>query len=425
MRALVIAVGSLAASGCFGIYGEISDLEDSTVVDESGRPGDVASEDYAIQLAFGGSGGEGLKVTVLGSGPGGVVNLRYDRAGNLDSSGVQLGGDFNDINADVPVAAFPARFADNDSIAVGLPLANGGGRVALFSNSASQIDTKQYRVGAVPVGVALGLTNAAAGTDPGEPDMVVAAGTEVRLFASYPEVDPGTNAPPTTNDFACAVAEAPNGLIAGDVLGADGVDEVAIAVAGTVRVIDASTIEAQSAADPNDCFGVAARLEIAAPGGEADFGKRMLVADLDDSGAADLVIAAPADGRVYIFIDPTDGAPGTPIVLEQPGGFGAAIAAGDLDSDNIPELAVGAPAATVDGTAGAGEVFIFDVTAGGAVAATEQPLSLAGADTNTAYGRSLTVGQFDDVDDLLVVGAEDRVFVYFQHPLPGDVDPRQ
>lgn len=417
MRRLAPLAIAVASSGCLGIYGEISDLEDETVVNESGRPGDIASDDYAIQMAFGGSGGDGAKLTVLGSGPGGVVNLRFDRSGALDSSGVQLGSDFNDINADVPVAANPDRFASADSIAIGLPLANGGGRVALFSNSASQIDTKQYRVGAVPSGVALGTTNAAAGADPAEPDMIVASGTEIRLFASYPETDPATNAPPATNDFTCLVTATPVGLFAGDILGADAIDEVAIAVGGTVSVIDAATIETQSVADPADCLGAGTRLDIAAPNGEADFGKRMVVADFDNNSAPDFAIAAPSAGRVYVYLNPQDGAAGAPLELTGGGSFGTAMVAGDLDADGIAELVVGAPDA--DGT---GAVHVFDVDSGAAVGV-DPPLKLAD-DSVDRFGRSLTVTRFDDVDDLLVVGAKNKVFVYFQHPFGADTDPR-
>ena len=415
------AFAVFAAGGCLGIYGDISDLEDSTVIHESSRPDDVASEDYAIQTIFGGSGADGVKVTVLGRSPAGVVNLRFDRSGGLDSSGVQLGSDFNDINASVPVASFPARFDANDSIALGLPLANGGARIALFDADASQIDTKQFRLNDIPTGVSIGISNVSLDTDLDQPDLVAVAAQTLTMFANYPAANPQ---PAVENTFTCTMPEAAINVFSGDVFGqaVDG-DEVAVAIGGTVRVIDGATIEAQSTAMA-DCFVAGVRAEITAPMGELDFGSQILVADLDDSGSNELIVTAPSAGRVYVFFDIAEGAVPAPVMLQNEGGFGTAIAVGDLDADGIVELAVGAPSATVDGVVGAGQVHVFNGEPGALPAAIDPPLALADSESNGAFGRALTVGKFDDVDDLLVVGAQNKLFVYFQHPLGNDEDPR-
>lgn len=419
MRCLLIAGAAMLGAGCFGIYGEISDLEDSTVVNESGRPDDVASDDYAIEIVFGGSGGDGVKVTVLGSSPSGVVNLRYDQAGELSSSGVQLGTDFNNISPGVATAGFPARFESNDSIALGLPLADGGARIALFDADSSQIDTKQFRVDDVPSGLAIGVTNTSGDTNLDQPDIVAVGDTELVMFANYPAADPQ---PDPAATFRCGLPAPALEAFAGDIFAqaVDG-DEVAIAVDGVVRIVRGSTIEAQSGAMAG-CFDGVAPFDIAAPMGEADFGDSMAVADLDGSGLPDLVVTAPAANRVYVFFDLEEGQTPASAVIDGAGAFGAAIAVGDFDGDNTAELAIGAPGATVDGIGGAGQIHLYDVAGGAATEAAV--LALADAEAQGAFGRALAVGQFDDVDDLLVAGARDKVFVYFQHPLPGDSDPR-
>lgn len=410
-----LAIAAMLGTGCFGIYGDISDLEDATVVHESGRPDDIASEDYGIKILFGGSGGEGAKLTVLGSSPGGVVNLRYDQTGALDSSGVQLGTDFNDISADLAAATFPARFDTNDSIALGLPLADGGARIALFDADSSQIDTKQFRIDDIPTGVAIGITNTAADTELTQPDIIAVGDTELVMFANYPAAAPQ---PDAASVFSCTLPEPALEVFAGEIFAqaVDG-DEVAVAIGGAVRIIRGATIEAQSAAAAG-CFDGAAPFDIAAPMGEADFGDSIAAADLDGSGLPDLVVTAPSANRIYVFFDLAAGQTPASTVIDGAGEFGTSIAIGDLDGDSSPELAAGAPGAG----GGAGQVHIYDFAAGAATEAVV--LSLAGAEAGDAFGRALAVAAFNDVDDLLVAGARDKVFIYFQHPLPGDSDAR-
>ena len=407
---LAIAAASLA--GCFGIYGEISDLEDATVVHESTRPDTIASNDYGIEIVFGGSGGEGLEVTVLGSSPAGVVNLRYDRSGDLDSSGLELGAEVSDITAGVATAGVPPRFDDGDSVAVALPLAAGGARIVLFDADSSEIDGKQFNLDAVPAGLAIGVTNTTMDAGLEQPDLIAAGDAELVMFANYPAAAPE---PEPTSVFRCALPEPALEVLAADLFArvSDG-DEIAVAGGGAVRVIRGVTVETRSAA-MGGCYDAAAPFELAAPMGEADFGASLAAADLDGSGLADLIVAAPSANRVYIFFDLDESQAPASTVIEGTGDFGSAIAAGDLDGDGVDELAVGAPA-------GAGRVHLYEVAGGAATEAIT--LTLADAD-DVSFGRALAVGRFGDADDLLVAAARDKIFVYFEHPLPGDRDPRE
>jgi len=118
--------------------------------------------------------------------------------------------------------------------------------------------------------------------------------------------------------------------------------------------------------------------------GEAGFGGAMTTGDLDRDGDDELIVSASAvEGRVdavyvYRILDlvgaTCDDDPPEPAAIAEPGGgpldvsclpdeachFGAALAVGDLATDDDgPELIVGAPGAKVDGTGGAGAVYVY------------------------------------------------------------------
>jgi hypothetical protein len=413
--ALAAAVAS--ASGCLGIYGEISDLEEQTAIHESGRPNDIASQDYPLGIAFGGSGGDGVKMTVIGRSPAGVANLRFSPEGELSSSGVQLGDSFGDLNAGAAVlAGFPPRFDGDDSVIVGAPLSAGGGRIVLFDADSSQNEADRLTTGEVPESVAVGETDAVGISGVG-PDIASVGSRELSLFINFPEGE---------DKRSCALPDDVVSVAILDIEQSPG-DEIAIATRdGAIRVVTGGTVDAANA---GDCFAFGQLYTVTAPGGETDFGAEMIAADLDGSGELDLVVTAPESGQVFVYLDLSsdvrDGSDpllNDPLVLSGAGGFGAAVAAGDLDEDGTAELAVGAPRTEVDGSAEAGEVQVFGFSGG--EAALRVRLQRAGASAGDLFGRTIAVAGFADADELLVVGSRDKVFVYFRHPLGSDTDPR-
>jgi hypothetical protein len=164
---------------------------------------------------------------------------------------------------------------------------------------------------------------------------------------------------------------------------------------------------------------------IAPPGDEPDFGSDLVVADFDGNGTPDLAVGAPSSASVYVYmnIDLASAAPGSPTTIAAPAGpgsFGEALAAGDFDGDGSDELVVGDSSASVDGTARAGQAYIYDSTFG-----TPIILNDAQPEADQHFGRALAVGVFGGTDDVLCVGAVDEVFTYFRTPVAGDADVRQ
>lgn len=184
-------------------------------------------------------------------------------------------------------------------------------------------------------------------------------------------------------------------LAAGRILGTGGAPDDVLLVAGApgVRAIYVLRGEPR-AARPMTLLGCVVHAE------EPGFGGAVAVGDIDGDSSDDVIAAARAEepgrlARVHVFL--TSALPSTAVCdalawrgmsfecAEVPGrgaqcaggaeGFGAALAAGDLDGDGHDEVLVGAPGATVEGASEAGAVWVLRATrvAGG-------PLVLTAAD---------------------------------------------
>ena len=155
-----------------------------------------------------------------------------------------------------------------------------------------------------------------------------------------------------------------------------------------------------------------------ASGGAGAVGQRRPGADqrvdFNGDGISDLAVGAPGEnsgaGAVNVLYGSPNGLAGanqtvTQAVAEAGDSFGAALAKGDFNGDQITDLAVGAPGEGVGGAVAAGAVSVFYGSQTG-LGSTSQVLLQANPEVGDQFGEALDAGGFDaDVNDDLAVGA--------------------
>jgi hypothetical protein len=171
-------------------------------------------------------------------------------------------------------------------------------------------------------------------------------------------------------------------------------------------------------------------------GAHADplFGRALAIGDFDHDNQPDLLVGSPPSA-VYLFRGPVTAAPTRTIANPNPLGdvasqFGRALAAFDLDGLPGDEALIGDAAATVDGKLSAGNVHIYT----GPTLATELRMpALAAHDPTSGDGYGTTVaglpfclpagtdGGAAGCQMLPMIGSGPKVFTYFTL---GPTDPR-
>ncbi|MFO0625124.1 MAG: M12 family metallopeptidase [Polyangiales bacterium] len=142
-----------------------------------------------------------------------------------------------------------------------------------------------------------------------------------------------------------------------------------------------------------------------------NFGAAVAVADIDQDGFADVAVGVPHErfalnpeaGVVALY---RGGA--TPAfwrtLLPQQGStnyaawdlfFGFSLSTGDYNADGYPDVAVGAPGATIDGLRWAGRVFVYHGAASGPAILASTLLGQQTPSQGAAFGFSLASGRFD------------------------------
>ncbi len=412
-RSIVFSLASLSLIASCD-YRVFNDLEDQVWVSADSEPSDSPSAGYGIGLVN--AGGDSLQYVVASESPPALFLVRFDDNGSrteLVTSNVQ------DVltNADrfptpAVMAADASGFGSAGNVAVGA-INNGTPALYMLRGDTGEAQPAINLEGSdAPSGIAFGDTDASA-----DVDLFAAAGEDINLVANYKS---------STTAVACGVGGATGDVLIADVAATAG-GEVLISVGGEILVTTGTTL-ATAAVDAaqSDCFGVTpAVATIAAPDGEASFGTRLRQGDFDGNGVPDLVVGAPAENAVYVFLNWSVATPSTGTLIAAPSGavsFGTSIAVGDFGGDGRDDLVISDPGRDVGANPSAGSVYIYAGEAAGTFA---DPVTLHDAtpQDNQVFGQSLTVSEAFG-GPRLVVGAKNEVFTYFRTPVPGDSDFR-
>jgi hypothetical protein len=434
MRHLAILLSLVA--GCS--WSSFDDLEGEMWVDSVGSAEGVTTNDF-IGVAAPGTTGQNAVFVALGRSDDSVGAYDYDTDGKRATEGVQI-------------RAGTLQFGplSQQAVIAGDPYSNFVG-VAAVTGAANEQDTKiaNFPADGVTAGVvqndfanggvlagniqATGLVYAQTdddGVGTTTTDAVLARGPQIAMVTDYASTTTQALAGcfgATSNDVVLSVASgAFDSLDADDELVA--VVNDAVGTAPQIVVFNGSAVTTTWTMDTtalNTCFddGIPARATLArinGPAGDSSFGSRMVVGDFDGDGDPDIAVSSPDDAVVTAFIN--NALVFTEVDVTAPaeaGGFGGALAAGDLDGDGADELVVGADQATVEGTTNAGLVAVYSFN-GTSFDAAMDPLRDLEPEVEQRFGIAVAVVAFGGAN-MLVAAADHELFAYFRTQMYADV----
>ncbi len=383
------------------------DLSDTTWVHSAGKPSSTEFAGFSAGLIGGSDGSSGSLNYFVAAAKPGLLFVTFDKSGSRSTTELTLTTPMLDtLPIPTIMASEPAAFGPGVGNVV-IAMSVGGSPLVLAFSGENGDAVNQLDVGgAVAIsGLAVGVTDVGAASD-----LIAVAGNSVTLFQDYKQG--------TIGKESCTLGGTADGLILADVDMSTGA-EFLVGVGGTVVVGQATAIALGSG-----CATLGA--PIMAPGGEASFGQTLTSGDFDGNGEVDLVVAAPDENAVYVYMNWTVAVPSMGVKVANPAGsisFGTNVAVGDFNDDGNDELVISDHARDAGGVTGSGTVFIYSSDNSGQFAA---PIELydASPESNQAFGKSLTVARaFGSVS--LVVGAKNEVFTYFRTPVSGDGDSRE
>ncbi|HET6612017.1 MAG TPA: VCBS repeat-containing protein [Kofleriaceae bacterium] len=408
--------------------GVFDDLKGETWVNSASSPDDLGSNDFGSAIVWTGAQPEGTAVAVTGAAPAGVAHMVYAADGSASAEALTIG----DLISGGTLGARPAMAADivttdgeEGTLAVAVIEAGGTSRLLLIDPATMDVTETQV----APAGVIESLAFAASDADAaaGTVDLFGAGESTIAVVADYQSAARTIATCDHARERTYALAVGPFLPEVGDAVVASIGTDAMFGEPSAIVVFSGFTVTA-AAANDQPCFaGADYAVTLDAPGEEPDFGLALATGDFDGSGELDLAASAPSAGVVYVWLDPaTNSFDSQPVVIAGPAGsvdFGHALTAADLDGDGTQELAVADDAATVEGTQGAGAVYVYAGLAGPPAVT----LYDAEPETDEHFGRAVAGAPFKGAtdDEILMVGTGTQLFTYFQTPLAGDTDPRQ
>jgi len=433
--ALAVALG---LGGCN--WTVFDDLADETWVDRVSKPDVTDSRQYGEVVLATPVRTAGTNLVVVGRAEASISQLEYDAAGTRQP--------VTSIDPTEPLnfASFaenPAFAVDRDTTRIALTVVQGVNadptRIAVYDGAAlsatgpTRSIVLPQQAGSPPRAniLAEGITFAdlpmLAGGAADKKELVVARGPTLLVIRDYELADGGAS---TFKILGCnhgddwsyevAVADVlPDATHAGPEL---------IVATGTERRDGDSRIQIvapeQVSTDYTAPGGCNSLDELTSSELPHDLGQQLAVARFPDDAASealdDLVYSAPSLNKVFVRFG--SGQTAEINAGDQGSDFGDAIAIGDLDGDDIPELVIGAPKAD-RGAANGGAVYVYSYDASAANKFRQVAiLGPAEATAEERFGKSVAIAPFGTgTDKVLAIGAEGEVFTYFRTSLYPDV----
>jgi hypothetical protein len=427
------AWAALAAAGCD--WREFDDLKAAVPVLEVGTPeGFTVDGDFGrfvLPLSTPAAGATGGRYLVSAASTACIGVVDVDGTGQATSRSL-ADMDFGTIDPIFPITSM-AEIPGTNKVLLGAPLAQGPGTVYVMTLG----ETLDATVFDAPddedhfgLGVAAG---ALGGAD--DPDYVVVSQSQLAVYADG-DVTKKIIAPAALDDCPLEIPtslqmrQRLNRAVLVEALEGPGTPQIVVGTPTQGDMGSVSVFKVDPATGAPSC-------DFALRGAEARFGSALAVGDFNADGTADLLIGAPP-GKAYWVAGPiTKDSPLLPVKLG-PGGadLGSAVGAANFDGKPGDEALVGDPEAKVGEALAAGEVRIVTGSAPAGGMALDHELHVLrrhDPSSSDAFGLQARALPFctagcgtasAKVQDLMLVGAQARTYLYFML-LPGDKDPRK
>jgi hypothetical protein len=382
-RIEVLVIAALA--GCS--WSTFDDLAASTPVRAVEKPDGLKASDFAVAIVGVTQATEttGGHLAVLSAGAGNYSTIDFD-ADAATSLGDTEGLGIHTIDSLTPNAIL---------------LTNGAGQAAIVDNGNS----------AVIVGIHGSVNGLSADMQiptANHPDAALYAGDRLLIFAAPDSTTPNmTNAYNLIDNVACRLLDDQGADLSVVAAAADDTNLWVWTKTGSFFAYPIAVLD--PGATCTDVPGMVVTTTAPTTGGHIDLLSHYAILTAFDAPAA----SAPM-GQV-IVVDTTAVPPaavGTPLIAHN-------VRAVAIDTfDGVGAVALGYPGRTVGTTTNAGEVDLhaFDPSTGELTASPSQMLSIAQADPNLTFGRTLTTMRYNNAP-ILVVGATNVIYAYLETTL--------
>lgn len=443
LTALGLALALGGAGACN--WTTFDDLAQESWVDRVVKPNNSRQYGQVVVAMPNPTEGGGAKMIVLGRASASLSTLNYDASGkrtiNSISDFVSLGFALFPENPPVVVEpgmnrfAFPVITGTMEEGQGRVIIMDGdlGGSPPLITFTAGDATVQKTRIGALAFGTAK-LTRpplTAPPTDPA-PILVVGRGAEIDMVVDYDTAVTGADAM-----WGCSHGNSDNavfGAAVADVLddggsSADDDNEIIVGIGPKDRDMPMSELRIYS---PDQLRGMSgsgttqalspcvAPLEVV-PVAAADAGAAITTAKFDPASTlTDVVYSAPSINKVFVRLGDL-GVTRELTITNIGSEFGYALAAGNLDDDPEPELVVGAPRSNVDGETDAGAIYVYDYDSATDEFTQTTMYTTSSPSASEKFGKTVAIAPWDATRNILVVGAEGKVFTYFRTGLYDDV----